>query len=120
MYSASAMYVAATNVFVALGILPSLVELLLIMPIKDDVGFGGVELGYLTPLFVFIFNTLGWSIPGYAWFCLTGVLRAGYLTSTDGLPHGYCALVLVSRAEYCPQVLRMIQPCHPPLFKLFT
>ena len=29
-------------------------------------------LGALTPLFVLIFNTLGWSFPAYAYFRLNG------------------------------------------------
>lgn len=35
-------------------------------------GVGGVGLGALTPLFVLIFNTLGWSFPAYAYFRLNG------------------------------------------------
>lgn len=56
------------------GVLPSLVQIFLVFPLSTPFGIGGVGLGALTPLFVLIFNTVGWSIPAYAWFKLAGAL----------------------------------------------
>mmetsp|Transcript_37133 Transcript_37133/g.82613 ORF Transcript_37133/g.82613 Transcript_37133/m.82613 type:complete len:97 (-) Transcript_37133:563-853(-) len=52
------------------GLLPSLVQLFVVFPLATSAGVGGLGLGLLTPLFVLVFNTLGWSIPAYAWLCL--------------------------------------------------
>ncbi len=54
------------------GLLPSLVQMFIVFPLATEFGIGGVGLGALTPLFVIIFNTIGWSIPAYAWFKLAG------------------------------------------------
>lgn len=43
-------------------------------------GVGGVGLGALTPVFVLIFNTLGWSFPAYAYFRLNGERLAHHLS----------------------------------------
>ena len=51
---------------------PSLVQVLLVFPLTTPYGVGGMGLGALTPVFVFIFNTVGWSIPAYAYFRLNG------------------------------------------------
>lgn len=47
-------------------------QILLVFPLTTPYGVGGVGLGALTPAFVFIFNTVGWSIPAYAYFRLNG------------------------------------------------
>lgn len=52
------------------GLVPSLVQLLVIFPLSTPFGVGGVGLGAATPVFVLLFNTLGWSLPAYAWFLL--------------------------------------------------
>lgn len=44
-----------------LSIFPSLVQLLVIFPLKDHKGYLGVELGTLTPLFVIFFNMV-WGV----------------------------------------------------------
>ena len=54
------------------GIVPSLVQMFLVFPLSTPFGVGGVGLGALTPVFVLIFNTIGWGIPAYAWFRLAG------------------------------------------------
>ena len=54
------------------GLLPSLVQMFVVFPLATPYHIGGVGLGTLTPLFVIIFNTLGWSMPAYAWFCACG------------------------------------------------
>ena len=54
------------------GLVPSLVQIFLVFPRTTPFGIGGVGLGNLTPVFVLIFNTIGWSIPAYAWFRLAG------------------------------------------------
>ena len=52
-------------------------QILLVFPLTTPYGVGGVGLGALTPVFVFVFNTIGWSIPAYAYFRLNGE-GAGY------------------------------------------
>lgn len=54
------------------GLFPSAVQMFVVFPNATPFGIGGVGLGKLTPLFVIIFNTLGWSMPGYFWFRLAG------------------------------------------------
>ena len=54
------------------GIVPSLVQMFLVFPLSTPFRIGGVGLGALTPVFVLIFNTIGWGIPAYAWFRLAG------------------------------------------------
>lgn len=54
------------------GIVPSLVQMFLVFPFSTPFGVGGTGLGALTPVFVLIFNTIGWGIPAYAWFRLAG------------------------------------------------
>lgn len=44
----------------------------IVFPVSTPFGLGGVGLGALTPVFVLIFNTIGWGIPAYAWFRLAG------------------------------------------------
>ena len=56
------------------GIVPSLVQMFLVFPFSTPFGVGGIGLGALTPVFVLIFNTIGWGIPAYAWFRLAGEL----------------------------------------------
>mmetsp|Transcript_7226 Transcript_7226/g.13112 ORF Transcript_7226/g.13112 Transcript_7226/m.13112 type:complete len:163 (-) Transcript_7226:358-846(-) len=55
------------------GILPSLVQIFLVFPLTTGFGIGGVGLGAATPVFVLIFNTLGWSMPALGWLLMTGV-----------------------------------------------
>lgn len=52
------------------GLGPSLVQLFVIFPLSTPFGVGGVGLGAATPVFVLLFNSLGWSLPAYAWFLL--------------------------------------------------
>ena len=56
----------------AAGTIPSLVQIFLVFPLTTDAGVGGKKLGFLTPLFVEIFNTLGWSFPALVFFNQTG------------------------------------------------
>ena len=56
----------------AAGIIPSLIQIFLVFPLTTDAGVGGVKLGILTPLFVLVFNTLGWSFPALVFFNQTG------------------------------------------------
>ncbi|KAK9845421.1 hypothetical protein WJX81_006113 [Elliptochloris bilobata] len=56
---------------------PSLVQILVVFPLTTPYGVGGVGLGALTPAFVFVFNTVGWSIPAYAYFRLHGFEDVG-------------------------------------------
>lgn len=44
-----------------LSIFPSLVQFLVIFPLKDHKGYFGIELGTLTPLFVIFFNMV-WGV----------------------------------------------------------
>merc|ERR1711976_129486 len=59
------------------GLLPSLVQMFLVFPLATPYGIGGVGLGAATPVFVLVFNTLGWSLPACAWFVLTGMGGVG-------------------------------------------
>ncbi|EIE23864.1 hypothetical protein COCSUDRAFT_47036 [Coccomyxa subellipsoidea C-169] len=63
------------------GLFPSAVQMFLVFPHSTPFGIGGVGLGKLTPLFVIIFNTIGWSVPGYLWFRLAGYEDAESLRS---------------------------------------
>lgn len=54
------------------GLLPSITMIFLVFPLKLHLGIGGIKLGLLTPAFVLLFNTVGWSIPGYYWFSFIG------------------------------------------------
>ncbi|MGD2175595.1 MAG: hypothetical protein PVJ27_09345 [Candidatus Brocadiaceae bacterium] len=45
---------------------PTLVQLLLVFPLKADKGMLGLELGVLTPLFVLLFNA-AWGITAALW-----------------------------------------------------
>ncbi|CAL5227307.1 g10244 [Coccomyxa viridis] len=54
------------------GVVPSLVQMFLVFPLSTPFKVGGVGLGALTPVFVLLFNTIGWGIPAYAWFRLAG------------------------------------------------
>ena len=47
-------------------------QMFLVFPLSTPFKVGGVGLGALTPVFVIIFNTIGWGIPAYAWFRLAG------------------------------------------------
>ena len=44
----------------------------LVFPLATPFGIAGVGLGAATPVFVIIFNTIGWSLPACGWFILTG------------------------------------------------
>ncbi|MBU2711502.1 hypothetical protein [Zooshikella harenae] len=44
-----------------LSLLPTAVQLLIVFPVKADKGIGGIELGLLTPAFVFFFNWI-WGV----------------------------------------------------------
>jgi hypothetical protein len=46
---------------VILSIFPTLVQLLVVFPLKAKKGYLGIELGLLTPLFVIVFNAI-WGI----------------------------------------------------------
>ena len=56
----------------ASGLFPALVQMFLVFPLATPFGIGGVGLGAATPVFVLIFNTIGWSLPACGWFILTG------------------------------------------------
>mmetsp|Transcript_18824 Transcript_18824/g.52498 ORF Transcript_18824/g.52498 Transcript_18824/m.52498 type:complete len:161 (+) Transcript_18824:148-630(+) len=58
------------------GLLPSLVQIFLVFPLATPFGIGGVGLGAATPVFVIVFNTLGWSFPACGWLVLTGVVNS--------------------------------------------
>ena len=66
------------------GCVPSLVQMFIVFPVSTPFGLGGVGLGALTPVFVLIFNTIGWGIPAYAWFRLAGE-HAGRRTCNTNL-----------------------------------
>jgi len=57
------------------GLFPSAVQMFVVFPSATPFGVGGVGLGKLTPIFVLIFNTIGWSLPAYLWFRLAGTLH---------------------------------------------
>ena len=46
---------------------PTLVQLYIIFPVQADQGVMGLQLGALTPIFVFIFNTV-WGIVAAYWY----------------------------------------------------
>lgn len=50
------------------GMAPALVQLLVVFPLATSLGVGGLGLGMLTPLFVILYSTVGWSMPGLWWF----------------------------------------------------
>jgi hypothetical protein len=52
------------GVLLSLG--PTLVQLFWIFPFKAHAGYLGFELGYLTPLLVFLFNAI-WGITAALW-----------------------------------------------------
>ena len=56
--------VLTRGVLLSLG--PTLVQLFWVFPFKAHVGYLGLELGYLTPLFVFLFNAI-WGITAALW-----------------------------------------------------
>jgi hypothetical protein len=60
------------GILLSLG--PTLVQLLIIFPIRLNKGLMGLELGQLTPLFVFIYNAI-WGICAVSW--------ARWVTSQD-------------------------------------
>jgi hypothetical protein len=45
---------------------PSLVQILLVFPLKAHKGIGGIDLGYLTPLLVLLFNAI-WGLVAALW-----------------------------------------------------
>jgi hypothetical protein len=45
---------------------PSLVQILLVFPLKAHKGVGGIDLGYLTPLLVLLFNAV-WGLTAALW-----------------------------------------------------
>ncbi|MFW5798309.1 MAG: hypothetical protein ACOCXX_01515 [Planctomycetota bacterium] len=45
---------------------PTLVQLLIVFPLRAEVGWFGLDLGGATPVFVFLFN-LAWGIAAAAW-----------------------------------------------------
>jgi hypothetical protein len=51
---------------ILLSLLPSLVQLFIVFPLKANKGILGVELGSLTPIFVLIFNFV-WGITAAFW-----------------------------------------------------
>ncbi|MBF2028518.1 MAG: hypothetical protein IGS48_17435 [Oscillatoriales cyanobacterium C42_A2020_001] len=63
-----------------LSLVPSLVQLLLVFPVKDGKGFLGLGLGLLTPLFVLLFNAV-WGV-GTA-FLLHWINRNSYPSEFD-------------------------------------
>ncbi|KAK9818045.1 hypothetical protein WJX72_006237 [[Myrmecia] bisecta] len=70
-----------------LGCFPSLVQLFLVFPLNTDAGAAGLGLGTLTPVFVFFFNTVGWSFPAFAWFALAAPHnREKYIADPAGNP----------------------------------
>ncbi len=50
---------------------PTLVQLFIVFPIKAHKGVLGLELGYLTPLFVVAFNAV-WGVTAAAWLWAAG------------------------------------------------
>lgn len=56
----------------AAGIPPSLVQLFVVFPLATNLGVAGLRLGALTPAFVLLFNSVGWSWPAYWWFVMAG------------------------------------------------
>jgi len=61
--------IAKSRVFtrgVLLSLGPTLVQLFWVFPFKAHAGYLGLELGFLTPLFVFVFNAI-WGITAALW-----------------------------------------------------
>ena len=61
--------IAKSRVFtrgVLLSLGPTLVQLFWVFPFKAHAGYLGFELGFLTPLFVFVFNAI-WGITAAVW-----------------------------------------------------
>eukprot|EP01025_Chloroclados_australasicus_P006221 TRINITY_DN12020_c1_g2_i2.p1 TRINITY_DN12020_c1_g2~~TRINITY_DN12020_c1_g2_i2.p1 ORF type:complete len:340 (-),score=15.39 TRINITY_DN12020_c1_g2_i2:65-943(-) len=55
------------------GVAPTLVALIIVIPSNvHDAGVLCVNLGMGTPLLVLLANTVGWSLPAYAWMKLLG------------------------------------------------
>jgi len=57
------------GILLSLG--PTMVQLFIVFPIRAQKGMMGLELGVLTPLFVFIFNAF-WGLAAIYWLVLTG------------------------------------------------
>jgi hypothetical protein len=55
---------SSRGVLFSLG--PSLVQIFVVFPLKAKKGVGGIELGYLTPLLVLVFNAI-WGIVTAVW-----------------------------------------------------
>lgn len=66
---------SAVNLPRSAGLFPSAVQIFVVFPSTTPFGTGGVGLGKLTPIFVIIFNTIGWSLPAYLWFRLAGTVH---------------------------------------------
>jgi hypothetical protein len=49
---------------------PTLVQLLVVFPYQAQKGVGGVQLGYLTPVFVLIYNAV-WGVAAGVWLART-------------------------------------------------
>lgn len=50
---------------------PTLIQLLVVFPLKAKQGMFGLELGLLTPAFVLVFNA-AWGVSAALWLSLTG------------------------------------------------
>ncbi len=50
---------------------PAIVQLLVVFPYKAQQGFLGLQLGYLTPLFVLFYNAI-WGVVAGGWLSLVG------------------------------------------------
>lgn len=51
---------------VVLSLGPTLVQLFVVFPLKAHKGYMGLDLGILTPLFVFVFNAI-WGLTAALW-----------------------------------------------------
>jgi hypothetical protein len=56
---------------IIISIAPTLVQLLIVFPLKMDAGMLGLGLGALTPLLVVLYNAL-WGIAAVYWYRATG------------------------------------------------
>ncbi len=74
----------------------------LVFPLSTPFKVGGVGLGALTPVFVLIFNTIGWGIPAYAWFRLAGEGFCNY--AQDVIVSPDCSRLLCSMLEAVPRL----------------
>jgi hypothetical protein len=86
------------------GLFPSAVQIFIVFPVSTPFGVGGVGLGKLTPLFVVIFNTIGWSLPAYAWFRLAGApycLFSTVLCGRHSAPHIFACQGIRDGAMLC-------------------